>query len=82
MAMAENGLAIAKTALFARDADASAMGLEDYEDGLCDALCNLMHFADRYSISFMEELERADRHFTVESTYDWDEEPGLDPKGG
>jgi hypothetical protein len=79
--MAENGHSLAAKALFSRDEHAEQMGLEDYEDGLVDALVNLMHFADRYDIDFQEHLDRADRHFRVESTYDWHEVPGLDPKG-
>lgn len=58
------------------------LALEDYETGLSDALADLMHFARRYEIDFGECLMRAQRHHMVEATYDWDEEPGLDPKEG
>jgi hypothetical protein len=78
--MALDGRGQAASALFTRDVCANQMGLEDYEDGLTDALTNLMHFADRYEIDFDLELERARRHHAVESTYGWNEEPGLDPK--
>lgn len=53
----------------------SHMALEDYETGLADALCNLMHFARRYDIDFDAELARATRHHEVESQYGWDEVP-------
>lgn len=78
--MALNGREQAAHALLGRDASAEQMGFEDYEDGLADALANLMHFADRYGIEFDEELARARRHHAVESTYKWDEVPDLDPK--
>jgi hypothetical protein len=79
--MAADGREAAAQALFGRDPTGeSRMGFEDYEDGLCDALTNLMHFADRYGCEFDDELDRARRHHAVESTYDWEEEPGLDPK--
>lgn len=73
--MALDGKDQAAKALFTRDADAEQMGFEDYEDALCDALTNLMHFAERYNIDFSAALGRADRHFSVESTYDWERNP-------
>ena len=78
--MALDGREAAAHALLGRDATALQMGLEDYESGLCDALTNLMHFAARYGLDFEDELARARRHYDTESTYAWDEEPGLDPK--
>lgn len=78
--MAIDGREQAAQALFGRDATAASMGFEDYEGALVDALVNLMHFAERYGIDFVDEIERANRHFAVESTYDWDEVPDLDPK--
>ena len=74
------GRDVAEDALLKKDIHAQRMGLEDYEDGLVDALVNLMHFAERYEISFAQQLFRARKHYAVEKTYDWDEEPGLDPK--
>jgi len=78
--MALDGREMAAQALYGRVAEARNMGLEDYDFALCDALVTLMHFAERYGIDFGEELARADRHYAVESTYNWDEVPDLDAK--
>jgi hypothetical protein len=78
--MVEDGREAAAHALLGRDATAAQMGIEDYESGLTDALTNLMHFADRYEIDFYDRLDSARNHFLVERTYDWDEEPDIDPK--
>jgi hypothetical protein len=45
---------------------------EDYEDGLVDALTNLMHFARRYEIDFAQALLVARRHHEVEAQEGWE----------
>ncbi len=72
--MAQSGREMAALALLGRDATAEQMGLEDYESGLADALTNLRHFADRYSVDFFVQLDRSYRHYLAEREYDWDEE--------
>ncbi len=72
--MAAYGREAAAHALLGRDADAAQMGLEDYDTGLVDVLTNLMHFADRYNVSFEEQLARAYMHHEAEGAFDWDEE--------
>lgn len=72
--MAQDGREAAAHALLGRDATAEQMGLEDYESGLVDALTNLMHFADRYDISFEQQLTRAYMHHKAEGEFEWEEE--------
>ena len=36
------------------------------EDGFCDLLCNLRHWADRNKIDFDAEFERAERNYNAE----------------
>lgn len=69
-----NGRDLAEPALGA------TMGPDDYDSGLVDALTNLLHFARRYGIDFAAQLATATGHHEVEATYDWDEQPGMDPK--
>jgi hypothetical protein len=78
--MAHDGREAAAHALLGKGAVGALMESEDYEAGLTDALVNLMHFADRYELDFYDRLDNARTHFLVEKTYDWDEEPGIDPK--
>jgi len=39
----------------------------DYEDGVTDLLCDLMHFADLYGFDFGASLSRARRHHQRET---------------
>lgn len=50
------------------------LAYEDYEEGLTDALANLMHFARRYEIDFEAKLSLARGHHSAESAYGWDDE--------
>lgn len=68
-----NGRDIAQLALKAPGFP--AMGLEDYETGLVDALANLLHFARRYDLDFDEALRMARSHHAAESQFGWDEVP-------
>lgn len=42
----------------------------DYEDGIGDLLCDLMHFANLYGFDFETELTRARRHYRSETSID------------
>jgi hypothetical protein len=39
----------------------------DYADAVCDFLCDLMHFCDRSSFMFIEELRKALYHYEAET---------------
>jgi hypothetical protein len=38
----------------------------DWEDAVCDLLCDLMHFCDREGFTFGDELDRARMHYEAE----------------
>lgn len=39
----------------------------DWDDAVCDLLCDLTHFCDREGFDFYEELVRAQRHYAAET---------------
>lgn len=49
----------------AMDAFTNEVGT-DFEDSLCDLLCDLMHWADRRGFDFSAELARATTHYDFE----------------
>jgi hypothetical protein len=40
----------------------------DYDDAICDLLCDLMHWCDRNKSDFDAELSRARMHYEAETT--------------
>jgi hypothetical protein len=40
----------------------------DYDDALCDLLCDLMHWADRNELEFDGQLSRARMHYEAETS--------------
>lgn len=40
----------------------------DFEDALCDLLCDLIHWSDRNALDFDSELSRARQHYEAETT--------------
>ncbi len=40
----------------------------DWDDAVCDLLCDMMHFCDREGFDFGHELERACMHYEAETT--------------
>ena len=42
----------------------------DYDDALCDLLCDLMHWCDRHEFEFESALSRARNHYAAETCSD------------